>query len=211
MLKIFSSSLFLFSFLSATIDLKHYEIFSSTSNHLITFYFKSPKHEPVRTYELASPFQFNLARVKFKHLFGYIDTNENWVIEPNFEWAWSFEGNAAIFSKSQMLGLINQNGSVLVEPQLTWISEFSCGVAIYKQNALYGYVDEYGKFLMPPKYTALNPFFKDNAPFFDGKNITWLNRQGNWTNAPEWAKPFMIQFSKATNAFQTNAHSKSLK
>jgi hypothetical protein len=52
-------------------------------------------------------------------LCGYIDRSGNWVIEPNFKFAFSFSDNDLAIAKSvnDLWGYINKDGEWVIEPK----------------------------------------------------------------------------------------------
>lgn len=58
-----------------------------------------------------------------KCLFGYIDNNENWKIEPKFEQAWPFENNFALVNYDGLVGVIDTNGNYIISPEYQQIKK----------------------------------------------------------------------------------------
>ena len=72
-------------------------------------------------------------------LYGFVDTDGNWVIEPQYEGTWdSREGFAVIMDENYLCGYVDTEGKVIVEPKYDSATDF------YYGNALVSY-DEVGE------------------------------------------------------------------
>jgi ankyrin repeat protein len=103
--------------------------------------------------------------------FGYIDTNGEFAISPQFAYAGPFKdglaGVGVIRDGATAHGYIDRTGSFVIGPHEEWLAvgDFSDGLAWVKVSdgaaQKYGYVDRTGRF-------AIEPRFLDARPFSDG-------------------------------------------
>jgi len=106
-------------------------------------------------------------------LWGYIDSKNQVILKPSFDWAESFQGDNAIVAKFDQQGVINRQGLQLVPIEFDEISRMDKErflVTIEERIGLYG-ID--GKIIVPVEYSEirqLNSTFyvligKDNIDF----------------------------------------------
>ena len=110
-----------------------------------------------------------LAAVKVGGKWGFIDKTGQFVINPQFDWAWDFsEGLAAVGIgdyKGGSWGFIDKSGEYAIYPQFNWAFIFHEGLAAVGigdiNEGRYGYIDRSGKYI-------INPQFGDAMSFSNG-------------------------------------------
>jgi len=65
-----------------------------------------------------------LARTEFRGNWGFIDTNGNWAIQPEFDKARDFSNGFAAVNKNGQWGFIDQNGNLVIPPQFDSAKDF---------------------------------------------------------------------------------------
>ena len=102
---------------------------------------------------------------------GYVDSEENWVIEPKFSQAYGFHDGVALAGSQFNMGIINLKGDFIVAPDYTMFMDFWEGFAILEKDGEYEFFDTTGK----------NPFgrtFDGAAPFAWGYAAVEID--GKW-------------------------------
>ncbi len=104
----------------------------------------------------------DLQPAKKRRVFGYLDENGEWAIEPQFYSAGPFvNGVAAVqykpmYSTQKFYGYIDKNGDFLQKGKLTRAEDInSNGYALVKKGNLKGVVNHEGKLIIKPKYTKV--------------------------------------------------------
>ncbi len=94
------------------------------------------------TYTNARDFSEGLAAVKKDGLWGYIDTDGKYAVEPKYYGAWSFsEGLAAVQDKNGKWGFIDKSGNEVVAAAYDGAWYFSKGLAVVVSGNRYGYIN----------------------------------------------------------------------
>ncbi len=99
-------------------------------------------------------------------LYGYVDKNNKWVIEPRFLEAKEFsDGLAAVGDGfvDPTWGYIKPDGSYAIKPQFMRAYNFNNGFAVVNDKGLAGTIDKSGKFILKPKYYLQDA---DNAELY---------------------------------------------
>ena len=84
-------------------------------------------------------------------LWGYVDSDNNWVIQPQFDDAWAFsgEGIARVQLGNQWF-IIKSNGQVQEEKEFFQI--------LKGENGFYGFADDKGDWIIDPIYDHIYPW-----------------------------------------------------
>lgn len=107
-------------------------------------------------YALGNHFSEGLASVDCKGLWGFINANDEMIIDPSFESVtygagakYRFaEGLSAVLIKGKY-GYINKLGEIVIEPVFDKAEDFSNGGACVKTAQGYSFVDHSGRLLLP--------------------------------------------------------------
>ncbi|WP_446787109.1 WG repeat-containing protein [Macellibacteroides fermentans] len=99
---------------------------------------------------------------------GYVDTNENVVIDYQFDQAWPFKNGFAKVMMNGKFGFVDKAGNIRVECKYDRVGEFSEGLAAVSLGGKWGYVDTNGN--------PITGFIYDDArPFSDGMAVVCIN------------------------------------
>lgn len=98
----------------------------------------------------AYDFYENLAYVSFDGKYGYINTDGDFVIEPQFEKADNFKNDIARVRTNGKYGYINTNGKFVIEPQFDDAESFTEGIASVLINGKWGAINTTGKIVITP-------------------------------------------------------------
>lgn len=130
-------------------------------------------------------------------LFGYIDINKNYVLQPTFQAADLFHNGLAIIQESDgkhywQYGVIDKQGNVIIKPEkFIELFPFSEGLAVAKskENGKYGYTNLKGEFVIPPQFGGYCEPFKNGLAIVSmDLNGPWglINQNGQWVLKPEY-------------------------
>lgn len=97
---------------------------------------------------------------------GFIHSNGDWVIKPQFIRARNFSnGLAAVAIRGAnnevKWGFINKKGELIIEPQYRLVGDFSDGLAavqLFDKSELWGYIDKTGKKVIMPQFDSVGNF-----------------------------------------------------
>ena len=94
-----------------------------------------------------------------KGLWGYVNSEDKFVIKAQFEDAKPYEGNVAQVRFNGKCGIIGRNGLYILPPTyMESLGEFSSdSVAIFRVQHKYGLVDTKGRFVQSVKYDDIQP------------------------------------------------------
>jgi hypothetical protein len=116
--------------------------------------------------------------------YGYIDSKGEFVIRPQFDYAYDFQDNGlAVVSMNNLSGLIDSKGNYVLRPKYDNITQFSEGRAAVIDKAGFKVIDENGRELTPKAYSYIGTYKNGRALFADtgasGKYLYgYLDRQG---------------------------------
>ena len=111
-------------------------------------------------------------------LWGFIDTNGNWVIKPQFQDAYRFHDGLARVELNDKWGYVNESGLLIVPAQYTEAHDFGDGLArvatgpkhdyeqdfrIFLTATGYGYIDTTGNMVIPPTWKDAGDFSESLA------------------------------------------------
>lgn len=121
----------------------------------------------------ARDFREGLAAVVSGKLWGYIDKQGNWVIQPAFKWAGSFSGGLAAVRTHNSYSYINTRGETVIAGPFTCARRFSEGLAPVRMNGpLWGLIDRTGTLVVEPRWASVEACSEGIVTF------TQVTRQG---------------------------------
>ena len=138
-------------------------------------------------------FSENLASVSFDGKYGYINTDGDFVIEPQFEAAGSFAEGVACVKTNGKYGYIDTNGKFVIEPQFDDAGSFTEGVAYVKTNGKYGYINTNGKFVIEPQFEEAESFAEGIAHVCINGKWGAINTTGKMVITPICSQSFHIR------------------
>lgn len=130
-------------------------------------------------------------------LYGFVDENDNWVVEPKYAGTWdSREGLAAFMNDWDQCGFVDTEGTVVIEPKYDQVSNFFYGnAAVYteedggqiidtKGNVVHE-IRNMGLFDMDPEERVLETFCnvwdqEGNAHDLSFEDEDWVDNMLEW-------------------------------
>ncbi|MBD7910998.1 WG repeat-containing protein [Clostridium cibarium] len=117
-------------------------------------------------------------------VYGYIDENGTFIIEPKYEEASDFnELGIAIVRENDLTGVIDSNGEYVIEPIYESISLFEEGRAVYVLDSNVGVMDERGNRITKKNYNYIGNFNEGRAVVSvtekDESYYGYIDRDGN--------------------------------
>jgi len=139
-------------------------------------------------------FSEGYAPVKIDGEWGFIDTQGNIVIEPQWSSVRFFREGLVQVSRNDAERYINTQGDTVVWPEWDGMDYcFSDGLLAVWQNKKWGYVDTNGEVVLSPKWKSVGKFVDGVAPvkFSNGK-WGYIDKEGNTVIEPrfEYANDF---------------------
>lgn len=133
----------------------------------------------------------SLSKYQQGTLWGYVDSEYNWIIKPRFRYAAGFYENlAAVQLPSGYWGFINPNGQLVIDTQFCAVARFSEGLAGANLNGriaadgtckggTWGYINKSGEFQIPPVFEWIGRFNKGVADVkYQGSSFK-INKNGD--------------------------------
>ena len=130
-----------------------------------------------------------------EQLWGYVDKNGEFAIEPKFHDAWNFHEGLAVVKVEWARGYIDREGKYVVEPKYQYAGPFRDGKAKVMLDDVWEYIDHEGKKVgdaEPEKMVDDTVAPEDPIPTAKGKKFGYKDKDGNFVIKPQFvqAKPF---------------------
>ena len=93
-------------------------------------------------------------------LYGYVDKDCKWIVEPKYEDAWNFLNGSAIVRRDDKWGLIDTTGKECIPCEYAEISHYNADLYIVKVGSLLGLCKSDGTIVQPIKFTEINTITK---------------------------------------------------
>lgn len=135
-----------------------------------------------------------LRNTKEGKIYGYINANGVFVIEPNYLRAYDFNSDdLAIVQEGEKFGLINRKGEYILKPTYDSINEFKENRAIFVLDNYMGVMDEKGKIITKEKYNFINDYNEGRAIIGVSSNngdykYGYIDLNGNEVIAPIYSE-----------------------
>ena len=114
---------------------------------------------------------------------GYVDTDGNFRIKPNYEAAFDFKEGFALVSLFNKFGYIDPSGKPIISLQYDGAKSFSDGLAavmIYiNSQKKWGYIDKTGRFVIFPRFDEASDFTDGRALVKNSYNEYFIDKSGN--------------------------------
>jgi hypothetical protein len=127
-------------------------------------------------------------------LWGFIDGNGDWVIEPRFQDAYRFHDGLARVELDGKWGYVNEKGVLVVPAQFSEAYDFSEGLARVATGPLldpsysfkvlitaggYGFIDKTGTMVIPAAWDDAGDFNEGLAAVMQGETCGYVDAKGN--------------------------------
>lgn len=109
-------------------------------------------------------------------LYGYVDENDNWVIQPQFDDAWDFQEGLGRVKRNGKQGFIKQDGSYLIEPIFIFAWDFENGLSYCRIEDVDGetkdgVVKSDGTYFIKPIYNLIGYYIDELGDSANGLKI----------------------------------------
>jgi len=94
-----------------------------------------------------------LFAVEINGKWGYINTQGNIAIQPQFEEASFFSEGLARVKLNSKWGFISENGNLVIPAQFNYADCFSHGLSVASYGERFGYIDRNGKWTIPAQFS----------------------------------------------------------
>ena len=141
-------------------------------------------------FERCQGFSEGLAAAEVGGKYGYIDTNGEFVIQPQFEDASYFSDGWAVVENAGKKFYINREGEKVLSPNFEDFGHFSEGLGWFEEDGKYGYMDKTGKKIIEPVHNTFD-LFSGGFATSDLKTGKIIDKAGNEVIPPkEWFESF---------------------
>ncbi len=119
---------------------------------------------PPGTIDELGDFNENYARARVGDQWGYLDTNFDWHIEPQYAGARDFtNGYAAVLVEDEGWGYIDVSNRFQIAPVFQSADDFDSILAMVQHEDKWGYIDQTGRVLIDFVFDEAEPVFRDYA------------------------------------------------
>ena len=125
-----------------------------------------------------------MAAVESGEKYGYIDKKGNYVINPQFDYAFYFADNGlAVVKNDEKYGYIDKKGNYVINLQFDSASTFDdSGMALVKNSDQFGFIDKKGNYVINPQFDDVHEYSsydKDLIAVETGDKYGCIDRKGN--------------------------------
>lgn len=137
-------------------------------------------------YEIVGPLRHGLRFTKHEGLFGYLDAEGEWAIEPRYEIGWESNGEVVpVKAPGGLWGLVNHQGEKVTEFVYSRMAtRFSEGLLAVEKEDEHGYIDSKGELVLTG-FKACGPFRQGLAPVQDDR-WGYIDRGGSYLIPPTY-------------------------
>jgi hypothetical protein len=163
---------------------KHYATLSTEQRARVSDFDLYPTHAMVCN----MGFSNGLAKVWIRGKAGFINTQGNLVIRPQFLDSGRFsEGLAPVQFVNGKWGYIDKTGNLVIRPTFDWALIFREHLALVQIGQKWGFIDTAGKIVITPQFDHANSFSEGLAhvQIYKGKYYSgYIDRTGKWVIQP---------------------------
>lgn len=119
---------------------------------------------------------------------GYVDTNGDIVLEPQWDSSSEFYDGLAAAEKDGLYGYINTTGEFVIPPQWDYAGAFDdSGLGYIVKNKERGYIDENGNIVISPQFDGCQGSFSEDLQAVS-RNGKWgfIDKSGKFVIAPKY-------------------------
>lgn len=130
-----------------------------------------------------------------EQLWGYINKEGEYVVEPKFHDAWNFHEGLAVVKVEWARGYIDRDGNYVIEPKYQYAGPFRDGKARVMLDDVWEFIDHEGNTLGaadPVKMEDDSVAEEEPLPTLKGKKFGYTDAEGKFVIKPSFvqAKPF---------------------
>lgn len=140
----------------------------------------------------AGEFSEGLACAQQDDMFGFIDPDGNWAIEPRFTDAGDFHDDLAVVGDNGQFGYCDRGGTVVIDYRFLRAGNFAEGLAPVGVGVKTGFIDREGRVVIEPQFDTAQSFSDGLAPVRLHHKWGFVDRLGRMVIDPiyESAAPF---------------------
>ena len=159
---------------------------------LVVFFAAScatPGH-PIRageTIQALGSFSGGLAAVKIGDLWGFINTDGQIVVEPQFSDTRGFHSGYAAVRLKERWGLIKPSGKYVVLPKYADMGDFSENLIPVKNEKGWGFADVSGKLVVAANFDEVRSFHNGKAAAKEGSRWGYIDLKNHFVINPTYA------------------------
>ena len=119
-------------------------------------------------------------------LYGFIDREGNWQIEPSFQFAGRFSEGLAAVQKDSLWGFVDTSGQIVIELQFEEAGRFREGRAPVMVRGRWGFVDLDGILIVSARFDNVERFSEGMASATENEKVGYLDTTGRWAIYPQY-------------------------
>lgn len=113
-------------------------------------------------------------------LYGIVNADGQYVVNPKHEHISDISGNRTVFKNGGKFGYMNIDGSVVIMPVYEYLGNFKFGIAAYSEQGKFGVIREDGVRLTPPEYKKVEILDNSFAKIYTSEtSYFYTDRYGN--------------------------------
>jgi serine/threonine protein kinase len=116
---------------------------------------------------------------EYNNKYGFVDANDEYVIRPMYDDAWSFSGRIAPVKLRNKWGFIDVSNRFVIEPIYDFASKFSDGLCVVALNGKHGFIDTNGSVAIPFIYDYAESFNSGLAKVKIGDKFGYIDKMKN--------------------------------
>ena len=126
----------------------------------------------------AYPFKNGLAKVKLAGKYGIIDTNMEFIIEPELDYIADLAHLPILVKKDGIQWYINKQGKNILESKHEKAYPFKSGFAPFKDQGKMGIIDDSNNIIIPARYTDIQVMGPEQFQYFEVEKFGMLGKNG---------------------------------
>lgn len=127
------------------------------------------------------------AVAKLHDKYGFIDETGSFVIDPDFDVAWSFVRGTAVVKQDGQYGMLDKTGDWIVEPSLDSVIPFSATCFLFMQDSAFGVMEHgTGNILVPAQFEMVYDYANDLIVVQKGRSLGVIHSSGVMSSAPQF-------------------------
>ncbi|MGK7889457.1 MAG: WG repeat-containing protein, partial [Leptolyngbyaceae cyanobacterium] len=138
---------------------------------------------PILSHGINTNFSDGLALIRsatnLGYQYGYINTEGEMAINPQFDYAWPFHEGLALVRVDERYGYINTEGEMAINPQFDYAWPFSGGLALVAKNDTASFINTTGEIAIPGQFNFAWPFFGGMTLVGVGDRQNYIDSAGN--------------------------------
>ncbi len=136
-----------------------------------------------KQFDYVGEFSEGYAVALIDNLYGYINRDFEYAVEPKFDFACDFSDGLAAVTVGDKTGFIYPNGDYAVEPKFDSALAFSDGLASVTVDFKSGYINKTGEYVIEPQFWGADSFVLGKAFVLVDGIVKCIDKNGQFVDA----------------------------